>query len=150
MGNASDFVNMLGLNREGNIITLRDAANAIVQQLTGSTWFLQPVWDQTSGNPANVRVNADGGLRQSTSSIEYKSSVKSIKLADAERVIGQLRGVEFRSKAKADDSKMLRYGFIQEEVAEVVPTEMGDYDPRGILAYVLRVVQGLMEDREHG
>lgn len=150
VGNSSDFVNMLALNRGADSVTVRRATNAIVSQYLGgsNTWFMQPVFDTTSGNAANVRVNADGGIRQSTSSRVYKTSVKAIKLEDARAAVRSLRGVSFRSKIKTDDTDLVRIGFISEEVGAVIAaeTDEGGYDVRSIVAYLVRIVQDLIEE----
>jgi hypothetical protein len=99
----------------------------------------------TTASAANVHQASSGAaLLRSTSSLRYKQDVDDIPDGVADLVLS-LRPVTYRSKAEADDPDRLHWGFIAEEVAEVIPTLVhydGEGQPDGM--QYERVIVGLL------
>jgi hypothetical protein len=71
----------------------------------------------TTASAANLYQASDGAvLLRSTSSARYKTDVRGLSDAEADRILA-LRPVSYRSTAKADDGRRKHWGLIAEEVA---------------------------------
>lgn len=94
-----------------------------------SSVFLAGISGQTSASGVGVLVNSEGKLGTMTSSARAKEAVED--LGTASRRLLRLRPVQFRYKPEYDDgSRLVQYGLIAEEVAEVFP-ELVAYRPSG-------------------
>jgi hypothetical protein len=83
----------------------------------------------TSGNPANLYVDTDGGFYRSTAgSSRYKSEIETMEDKYADKVL-DLRPVWFRSIATADRRDWSHWGFVAEEVAVIDP-RLVQYGPQ--------------------
>ena len=86
-------------------------------------------YSATSGNPANLYVDTDGGFYRSTAgSSRYKSEIETMEDEYADKILG-LRPVWFRSTATADRPDWSHWGFVAEEVAEIDP-RLVQYGPQ--------------------
>ena len=83
---------------------------------------LQHVYDDTTGNSANMYIHSDGThqVMRSTSSERYKKNVETLEDKYADAVLG-LRPVWYKSKCEADNPDYSYWGLIAEEVAKVDP-----------------------------
>lgn len=91
--------------------------------------FIAGISGQTSASGVTVLVNSDGKLGTTTSSVRAKEAVED--LGEGSRRLLRLRPVQFRYKPEYDDgSRLVQYGLIAEEVAEVFP-ELAAYRPSG-------------------
>jgi hypothetical protein len=89
--------------------------------------FVAGVHGVTSASGVPVYVNSSGQLGTTTSSVRFKEDVADMGTASDELL--KLRPVTFRYKAPYDDGqRVLQYGLIAEEVAEVDPNlvQFGD------------------------
>lgn len=83
---------------------------------------LQHVYDDTTGNSANMYIHSDGThqVMRSTSSERYKKNVETLEDKYADAILG-LRPVWYKSKCEADNPDYSYWGLIAEEVAKVDP-----------------------------
>jgi Chaperone of endosialidase len=106
---------------------------------TQTATFIAGISGQTSASGVAVLVNAAGQLGTTTSSQRAKDEIRDMSVA-SDGVL-KLRPVTFRYKPEHDDgSRLLQYGLIAEEVAEVYP-ELAvldkDGQPSGVRYHVL-------------
>jgi Chaperone of endosialidase len=106
---------------------------------TQTATFIAGISGQTSASGVAVLVNAAGQLGTTTSSQRAKDEIRDMSVA-SDGVL-KLRPVTFRYKPEHDDgSRLLQYGLITEEVAEVYP-ELAvldkDGQPSGVRYHVL-------------
>jgi|HubBroStandDraft_3_1064219.scaffolds.fasta_scaffold07683_3 hypothetical protein len=98
---------------ESNTIRIGDPA-------TQTAAFIAGVNGATSASGTAVFVNANGQLGTTTSSLRFKEEVED--MGEASAGLMQLRPVTFRYAPRHDDgSRLLQYGLIAEEVAQVYP-----------------------------
>jgi hypothetical protein len=96
----------------------------------------------TTASAANVHQASSGAaLLRVTSGRKYKQAIEDLPEAEADKLL-ELRPRVYCSKAEADDQTRLHWGFIAEEVAEILPALVG-YDERAVVGLV-----GLVK-REH-
>ncbi len=82
--------------------------------------FISGIFGVPSPAGVGVFINAGGQLGTMSSSRRFKENVE--RLADARRIVHGLQPVAFHYKPAYDDgSRILQYGLIAEEVAEVEP-----------------------------
>jgi len=91
---------------------MRISSSGIVQSLG--------VYNETTGNAANMNVSSLGTIQRSTSSIKYKTQVEDLDETYADALL-ECRPVWYRSTCAADDPTHSYWGFIAEEVAEIDP-----------------------------
>jgi hypothetical protein len=106
----------------------------------------------TTASAANVHQASSGAaLLRVTSGRKYKQAIEDLPEAEADKLL-ELRPRVYCSKAEADDQTRLHWGFIAEEVAEILPALVG-YDEEGLPDWVQyeRAVVGLvgLVKREH-
>lgn len=75
----------------------------------------------TTSASANLHVGSGGQFFVSSSSLRYKSNVRSLQDGVASKVL-DLRPVEFNSLCSGDDPEQLQIGLVAEEVAAVDPS----------------------------
>jgi hypothetical protein len=98
---------------ESNTIRIGDTA-------TQTAAFMAGVNGATSASGTAVFVNAGGQLGTTTSSLRFKEDVQDME--EASGGLMNLRPVTFRYAPRYDDgSRLLQYGLIAEEVAQVYP-----------------------------
>ena len=99
-------------------------------QITGSTGltYLSGVYDNTSAGAANVYVTTGGAMYRSTSSLRYKTDVRSYGNALQDAL--NLRPVTYASKSQSDAGRRF-LGFIAEEVDSAGIKEAVVYDEQG-------------------
>jgi hypothetical protein len=115
----------IGNNPPGNESNTIRIGNTSVQTAT----FLAGVNGATSSSGTQVFVNSSGQLGTVTSSRRFKEEVED--MGEASAGLMKLRPVTFRYKAAYDDgSRLLQYGLIAEEVAQVYP-DLVQYDDQG-------------------
>jgi hypothetical protein len=88
--------------------------------ISGTAWdeiYATGVYNNTTGNAANVYVTSAGRLLRSTSSRKYKADIRDWPAAEALPLVLGLRPVRFRSTCDADDPRRVHVGLIAEEVA---------------------------------
>ncbi len=78
------------------------------------------VYALTTAVAADVRVDSDGYLYRSTSSIQYKKDVETLKDEYADAILNA-RPVWFRSLSKKDNPDWGYWGFIAEEIEQIDP-----------------------------
>lgn len=112
----------------------------------------------TAGGVAARLLNDEAdrwSVRMQTSSLEYKSNVKTLGVKSAKDILEGLRPIRFTSKIDADiavgknpDTPITNtfIGFGTEEVSALMPeaNEGANYDLRAIVAALVKVVQGMM------
>jgi len=110
----------------GNNVASLQASGNVVLQSNGSNAFSNVIRDDTVGSgTANLIMNASTGrIQRSTSSIRYKKDVEPVSGAIPDLLL-DLNPVLFRDK-KDDTQGLKSYGFIAEEVCEVIP-ELATY-----------------------
>ena len=89
--------------------------------------FSPPMYANTSGNSANVVVNADGGVLRSTSALKYKKDIRDLPSID----INKFRPVVYKSKCEGDDQTKDHFGFIADEVDAAGIKELVQYGAKG-------------------
>lgn len=101
--------------------------------------FFGGIFNQTSPEGAAVLVNINGKLGTVLSSRRVKADISA--MAQASQDLLKLRPVTFRYKAEHDDgARLLQYGLIAEEVAEIYPELVvldKDGRPSGVRYHVL-------------
>ena len=91
--------------------------------------FIAGIFGATSAGGTAVFVNSGGQLGTATSSLRFKEDVQD--MGEASSALMQLRPVTFHYKAAYDDgSRLLQYGLVAEEVAQVYP-DLVQYDQDG-------------------
>jgi hypothetical protein len=96
---------------------------------TQTATFIAGINGATSSGGTAVFVNASGQLGTTTSSLRFKEDVQDMGEASADLM--KLRPVTFRYTSRHDDgSRLLQYGLVAEEVAEVYP-DLVQLDPDG-------------------
>jgi hypothetical protein len=98
-------------------------------QGTHTATFIAGISGATTSGGSAVFVNSAGQLGTLTSSARFKEAVAP--LGETSRGLLRLRPVQFRYKPEYDDgSRLIQYGLIAEEVAQVFP-ELVLYGPSG-------------------
>ena len=114
-----------GSSMPGRLVfsTTADGASSPTERMTifsNGTVRALGVYDETTGNAANMNVSSLGTIQRSTSSIKYKTQVEDLDETYADALL-ECRPVWYRSTCAADDPTHSYWGFIAEEVAEIDP-----------------------------
>ena len=122
-----------------DVRTTTTGVDATALRITSDGDTLCQYWrDNTTSNSTNAFITGQGALRIVSSAARYKTNVRDIGDAYANKALA-LRPVVFNSLCKSDDPDTDFLGFVAEEVVELFP-EIGFYEEDG-------TVSGIQYDR---
>jgi hypothetical protein len=114
-----------GVAGESNVIRIGASSGSYSQ----SKAYVAGISGSTSSSGVAVYVNSSGQLGTTTSSLRFKQDVQ--EMGDASQGLMRLRPVTFHYQPQYDDgSRLLQYGLVAEEVAQVYPG-LVQYDKDG-------------------
>ena len=122
---------VLGPKSNGAIVLRPNGVNSNVNQfyIDGNGYIhSSPTYNRSATASANVAIGSGGDFFRATSLRKYKKDIKPITEKDAEKGY-ELNPISFVSNIEYDD-KHKQYGFIAEEVNEVLPN-LNTYDGDG-------------------
>lgn len=125
-----------------------DATGNVIVGSAAAEFRSPTIFNDTTADAVNVTIGAIANrVRRSTSSAKYKTNIQTI---DPEsNILMDLRPVQFTSLCKGDDPDRLYYGFVSDEIHEILPDaakrisadEFEHYDTRAIAAYLVQYTQ---------
>jgi hypothetical protein len=112
-----------------NNIVLSDGQGNVRLSYTNAdaSWRSIAIYNNTSGDAANMVVLSSGTIARSTSALKYKQDIRDLEEMD----IGLLRPVRYKSKCAVDDQTKDHFGIIADEVHDAGITELVTYGADG-------------------